>query len=268
MFANKVHIVFNSNEEKRITEPILRHIPNKLYYFTAFIKDTGQKDENMEFFERNIKLLKEKIPSLEIIQDEIDYTNYIEIIQKISKIIKKETENGKESEIFINVSSGSKITAIASVEASKLWKCKIYYIYSTQYDPQGEGPAHKGKMIIKTPITFPTQKPDKIYIDILKLIDDMIKKRYKNKPYNKELGKFIYKKDLVENLFDNDLLTLLTKNKNDRKRQSSKYMKSRKYLEELEDILKCIRVSDERRNKKVFITETGQEVLKIFKFLF
>jgi hypothetical protein len=268
LFPNKVHVVFNSRETRRITEPILHHVPNKLYYFTALIKETGQKDENMSFFEENKNELENKIPSLEIIRREIDYTDYIEIIQEISKIIKEETKEDPESEFYINASSGSKITAIASVEASKLWDCKIYYVYSTKYDPKGEGPAHKGNMIMKTPITFPIQKPEEIYIDILKFIDELTKERYKNKPYDKEVGKFIYKKDLVEGLFDEGLLTLLSKNEDERKRQASKYMKSRNYLETLENELNYIRISKEKRNKKVFITEIGEEILKIFKYLF
>ena len=49
--------------------------------------------------------------------------------------------------------------------------------------------------------------------------------------------------------------------------KSALYMKSRNFLEPLVKRLKYIKISDERRNKKVFLTSIGIEILKIFKFL-
>ncbi|MBD3197834.1 MAG: hypothetical protein GF317_22475 [Candidatus Lokiarchaeota archaeon] len=266
MFSKQIHIVFNSNEESRITFPILEHSPNTLYYFTAVIRDTGQKDENLSFYEKNIHILRKKIPQLEIINREVDYTNYIEIIQEISKIIDEERKKNNNCKIYINISSGSKMTAVASIEASKLWNCEVYYVYSTLYDPSGDGPQHKGDMIIKTPITFPIKKPDEIYIKILKFISQLIEKRYKNKDYNETLSKFIYKKTLIQELYEAGYVRLETKNKDPRKLKSSKYMKSNKYLKVLERELNYIDVSDDRRNKKIYINEIGKEILKIFKY--
>jgi hypothetical protein len=239
-----------------------------LYYFTAIIRETGQKDVNLSYFEENCKELEKNLPNLEIIHKELDYTKYIEIIQELSKIIEEEREENSKSEIYINVSSGSKITAIASVEAAKLWDCDTYYVYSTEYNPSGEGPEHKGEMIIKTPITFPIKKPEEIYIRILKLIKKMIGERYEGKKYDKNRPKFIYKKDLISKLFETKLITLQKKNKNVRKLQASKYMKSQKYLSPMKRELKYIEVSKDKRNKKVFLTELGQEILEIFKYSF
>lgn len=44
-------------------------------------------------------------------------------------------------------------------------------------------------------------------------------------------------------------------------------MKSTKSFEPLVNEMKHIRISDDKRNKKVYLTEVGKEVLKIFKFL-
>ena len=121
MFSPQIHIVFNAREEQRITKPLIDNPPNKLYYFTAIVRSTNQKDVNLDFYDYNIKMLKDKIPLLEIISLQIDYTNFLEIIQELSKIIKLERENNPNSKIFINISSGSKMTSIASIEAAKLW---------------------------------------------------------------------------------------------------------------------------------------------------
>lgn len=267
MFPPSIHIVFNSKETDRITEPILRHNPNKLYYFTAYIRKTDQKDVNIEYYENNTSLLKERIPSLDIIQKELDYTNYIETIQQLSKIIKQERAENPEAKIYVNIGTGSKITALASVEASKLWNCEIYYVYSTHYDPTSNGAQHKGKMIIKTPITFPIKKPNEKFIIILKFIYNLIEEKYKNKDLSNVKRKYIYKKNLVEDLYEEGLLKLKSKHKNKRKLKSSIYMKSRKYLDPLEDDLNYIEISDDKRNKKVYLTETGKEILQIFEYL-
>ncbi len=267
MFSPQIHIVFNSKEEDRIIKPILDNAPNKVYYFTAIIRKTGQKDVNLSFFEANSKELKDNIPSIEIIQKELDYTNYIEIIQEISKIVKKERENNLNSKIYINVSSGSKMTALASVEASKLWNCKIYYVYASKYDPTSKGPMHKGEMIIKTPITFPINKPPELYINILKLIENMLIDKYDKKGFADREEKFIYKKNLVLGLYDKGLLTLTRKNDDARKLTSSLYMKSKKILSILANELKYIEISEDKRNKKILLTDIGKSILEIFKFL-
>ncbi len=70
MASKNIQIVFNSKETKRITKPILFYKPNKVYYFTAFIKKTGQKNENIDFYHENINFLEKEIPSLEIVHQE------------------------------------------------------------------------------------------------------------------------------------------------------------------------------------------------------
>ena len=267
MFSPQIHIVFNSQEDERITKPIINNPPNKLYYFTAFIRTTKQKDVNLDFYEKNIRLLKEKIPTLEIIQKKVDYTIYIEIIQELSKIIKSERENNPNAQIFINVSSGSKMTSIASVESSKLWNCEFYYIYSSQYDPYGGGPLHKGEFYIIKPITFPIKKPEEIYIKTLKLIDELIEIKYKKKLLEKKRVKFVYLKKLIEDLESKGLLELNKEHEDPRSRKSALYMKSRHFLEPLINELKYIELSDDKRNKKVFLTNKGKDVLQIFKYL-
>ena len=267
MFSPQIHIVFNCEEEERITKPIIDNPPNKLYLFTAFIKRTQQKDINMHFYEKNTKLLKKEIPLLEIITKEVDYTDYVEIIQELSKIIKSEREENPNCKIFINVSTGSKMASIASTEASKLWDCELYYVHSSEYDPHGEGPRHKGEFFIFNPITFPIEKPKEIYIRTLKFIKNLIKNKYQDKIYDKTKEKFIYLKNLIYDLEAERYIELDSKHKEPSSLKSALYMKTRNFLEPLVRKLKYIKISDDKRNKKVFLTEIGKDVLKIFKFL-
>ena len=267
MFSPQIHIVFNCEEEERITKPIIDNPPSKLYYFTAFVRITKQKDVNMNYYEKNVKLLKKKIPLLEVMPKEVDYTNYIEIIQELSKIIKLEREMNPNCNIFINISTGSKMAAIASIEASKLWNCETYYVFSSIYDPHGEGPRHKGEFFVVNPITFPTKKPKEIYIQTLKIIDNLTKRKYEKKEYKDVQKEFIYKKSLIKELESKGFITLESKHKDPSSRKSALYMKSNKFLEPLVKDLKYIEISDDKRNKKVFLTDIGKKVLEIFKIL-
>ncbi|MHA1439846.1 MAG: HFX_2341 family transcriptional regulator domain-containing protein [Promethearchaeota archaeon] len=267
MCSSIIHITFNSRENHRISLPILQHNPDKLYYFTAYIKNTEQKDINMKFFRQNIKTLKKSLPTLNIIQKEIDYTNYIEIIQELSKIIKNEREINPNCKIYINIGTGSKITAIASTEASRLWNCELIYVYSNKYDPYSSGPRHKGEMIVNTPKIFPIVKPEKTFLEILKIIKNAIKIKYQNKE-GPIKNKFLYKKNLLKLLINSGHLKLKSKNKNQRFNQASLYMKlNQKFLKPLNSKLNYINISKDKRNKKIYITEKGNIVLKIFKYL-
>ncbi|MBN1800673.1 MAG: hypothetical protein JW891_04160 [Candidatus Lokiarchaeota archaeon] len=266
MFPRNVHIVFNCAEDRRITEPLLKHPPDKLYYYTAFIKATGQKDENMQFFQSNVDVLKQKIPSLKVVHKEIDYTEYLDIIQDISNVIKEEREINPNCQIFVNIGSGSKITTLAAAEASRLWQCGLYYVHSARYHPN-ELPRHDGELIVKKPVVFPITKPNPEYIQVLKTIEELMKKKYQHKDLN-NVRKFVSKRDLLEALIEKKIIQLQKKNEDYRKRSSSYYAKlNQGFLNPLENDLKYITISHEHRNNKIYLTAEGEDALAIFKYL-
>lgn len=266
MNTPQVHIVFNTAEDRRITDPIIRYAPNKLYYFTAYIKSTGQSDEHMDFYEKNIDILRKLFPQLDILHKQVDYTDYIEIIQELSKIIKIEREENPNCSIYLNIGSGSKITALASSEASMLWNCIPYYVHSEHYNPIST-PRHEGDIIIKKPVIFPFKKPRKELIKVLRVIKELIDIRYLLKEtVVKE--KFIYKKDLLEPLIKKNLLTLEKKNLDPSSQKSSYYMKlNQRYLKPLANNQNYIKISKDKKNQKIYLTDAGWDVIKIFEFL-
>jgi len=268
MFSPQIHIIFNAREDQRIIKPLIENPPNKLYYFTAMVKSTNQADVNLEFYNKNVETLKKHIPSLEIITNPIDYTNYIEIIQELSKLIKFEREMNSNSKFFINVSSGSKMTSIASVEAAKLWNCEVYYLYSSNYDPCGEGVRHKGIFYIIEPITFPIKKPDESHIKTLKLIINLIEKKYYGKESDEKSKKYIYMKELINELYEKEIIKLEREHKDPSYRKSALYQKVKNYLQPIIKDFNYIKISDDKRNKKVFITKRGKQVLEIFKYYY
>ena len=106
-----------------------------------------------------------------------------------------------------------------------------------------------------------------IYIRTLKFIDDLIKKKYQDKIYDEKKGKFIYLKNLIYELESQRYIELVSKHEEPGSFKSALYMKARNFLDPLINELKYIKISDEKRNKKVFLTEIGKDILKIFKFL-
>ncbi len=258
-----VHIVFNCRETDRLTSNILGNHPDVVYFFTAYIKATGQKDIYMDFYKKNKEILQKSIPSLRIITKELDYTNNIEIIQEISKVIKFERELNPNVSIHINVGTGSKITAIASYTASQLWNCNMHYLHSEKYDPEHEGPAHKGKIITTDLTIFPIIRPKKNLILCIRLLADYFEK---SRLCDKN-DKFIYYKELVELLYNQGILIIKNKNSDERKFQQAKYMTAMKrYFIPLENKWDFIKVSDNSRNKKVYLSKKGKDIAEMFKY--
>ena len=104
-------------------------------------------------------------------------------------------------------------------------------------------------------------------MEVLKIIENAIREKYNGKEV-KSTPQFIYKKDLIQILRDKEYLTLKSKHINLRFQQSSYYSKiDKNFLEPLKNELNYIRISEDNKNKKVFITEKGDIGLKIFKYL-
>ena len=135
------------------------------------------------------------------------------------------------------------------------------------YDHLIEGAEHKGKIIGFEHHIFPLQKPAQIIINVLKIVENAIKEKY-NKKEVKYNPQFIYKEDLIQILRDIGYLMLKSKHINPRFQQSSYYSKiDKNFLEPLKNELNYIRISEDKKNKKVIITEKGDIFLKSFKYL-
>ncbi len=172
-----------------------------------------------------------------------------------------------ECEILLNIGTGSNITALASTEAARLWNCKIFYTYSTKYNPSIKGARHKGDIITIEPLLFPIKKTKKKFIKVLKILDNALKRKYIGKNSESNI-RFIYKKQLIELLIKKGLLNLQVKHYDPRSLQSSYYMKiNQRFLNPLARDLNYIKISEDKRNKKIVITEKGKIILKIFKYL-
>jgi len=208
-------------------------------------------------------LIHKKLTShnVEVIQKGINIHDYIDVIQNVSLVIKSEREANPSTSIFINLSVGTKITAIAAMDACRFWNCKPYYVIPEYYLPETEVTKQttalsSGKMEIFEPPIFQINKPSPKLIEALKIIA--------------ENSDGIHKKEFRKKLLARKLLKLIKKydDPRDPKKLSSEYMAmNQQFIIPLRDHWNYIQVSAARRNQKITLTEMGQEALQIFKYL-
>lgn len=199
--------------------------------------------------------------NIEIVRIGIDLHNYTNIIQNVSLIIKNERESNFETKFFVNLSVGTKITAIAAMDACRFWDCTPYYVIGEHYIPE-KAISKKtqalsyGKMEIFIPPVFQLLKPESPLIEALKIVAE------------KKTG--IYKKDFRKKLLAKNLLTIQKNYEfaNDPKKLSAEYMAmNQQYIYPLRDTWNYIQISDAKRNQKITLTELGEETVQIFKYL-
>jgi len=205
------------------------------------------------------KLLQEN--NIEVIQLGINIHDYIEVIQNISKIIKSERETDPNTEIFINISVGTKITSIAGMDACRFWNCVPYYVIGEKYIIEKEVTKQtlalsSGKMDIFIPPNFKLIKPSSNLIEALKIVAE------------KKIG--IYKKEFRKKLIAKNLLIIQKKYDlpKDPKKLSAEYMAmNQQYLYPLKDLWNFIQISNAKRNQLINLTKDGEEIVQIFKYL-
>jgi len=221
------------------------------------------KDEKTEQFMQQYEIIEQQLKNkgIEIVKAGINLLDYIEIIQNISKVIKTERENSPDTEIHINISVGTNITAIAAMDACRFWDCSPYYVVGEHYLSQKEITAEtmslsSGQMEIFKPPIFKLIKPEAKLIKALRIIAE------------KKTG--IYKKEFRKKLLANNLLIIHKSydDPRDPKKLSAEYMAmNQQFIYPLKNTWKFIEISNAKRNQKITLTTIGEEIVQIFKFI-
>lgn len=126
----RIHIAPVGFHVNRITEPIIQERADKVYLVTHHSHDRAAK-----YMEKIIKVLrKEKLISIEKVTTDI--WDLFECLKCYRAIMQKE---GETVQIYVNVSTGSKIVSIAGTLACMIWKGTPYYTHvdydNTKKDP-------------------------------------------------------------------------------------------------------------------------------------
>lgn len=236
----RIHIAPVGFEFLRVTEPLIRMQADKVYLITY------QEDDNAtRFFAKIKKELSQKYRHVKVEEVFIDIWDLYECIQKFREIILLE----KGNHVYINVSTGTKITAIAGMLSCMLWDAAPYY----------------------APVRYPSSK--EIEMPTEQVLDPESLPVYGiRKPTNEEMlvlsllnsaGGKIRKSKLIEKLEDEEIIKI----KDETVRELSdaaKHSQLRAILDPMENKWKFVEVEASGRRSEVSMTKKGTTALKIF----
>lgn len=237
----RVHISPIGYEFRRATEPLIKMQADKVYLITY-----RQDDDAAKFFAQVKKELAQNYKHIRVEEVFIDIWNLYECIEKFREIILKE----KGNHIYVNVSTGTKITAIAGMLAAMLWKAIPYYA-PVSYPPSKE---------IKIPSTEHVEVPDLLPVyDMIKpdkeimLVLSLLKSH----------GGIMKKSHLIEKLEESGEIKIRDE-KIIKLTPAAKHSQLRAILDPMEKEWHFIKIESSGRRSEIIITEQGETALKIF----
>src|SRR5438093_8140444 len=152
----RIHIVTVGFQIRRITEPLIRERADKVYLITR-----THEDKATAYLDKVMKILR-KERYLQIEKRAMDIWDLFDCLQTYKKIINEEEEKrGKNAHIYINVSTGSKVSSIAGTLACMIWKGTPYYAhidYNDKKDPADDLPEEDVTTIDEIPV-YSINKP-------------------------------------------------------------------------------------------------------------
>lgn len=241
IFKLRVHIVPVGFEIDRVIEPLIRFKADKVWLIIEENIETG--DANYHYQE-----IKRRLRDVNIDFDErrCKFRALFELLNEYRIIIEQEHEH----EIFINVSTGNKIEAIAGMMAAMMFhsdKVSItpYYAVPENYEIKpgtGEQFTSGYKDVIQLP-NYKIERPKEHLIKALQIM--------------KENG-VMSKKRLIEIFVQNQLIVIERENHSESAKHSQL---NKKYLEPLNE-KKFIEIDGKGKAARIKISPNGENILK------
>lgn len=252
----RVHIAPVGYEVDRVVIPILNERADRVYLIT-------EKDESIDkgksFLSKIVDEITDKGSNVEIFVCGTDVKNrdLYDVLKVYRLIIEKE----KGNHIFVNVSTGTKIHAIAGMMTSMIFKSsettvKPYYVTPDDYsqEPERKVQLSVGCKEIKILPSYQITRASDEQIDVLQIIDQHLSE-------NKKTG--MSKSELIDILEKKGYKLILSATTNE---GSAKHMAiKRKYLDPLCNTWNYITIEGERKKARISITEDGKNALKFLK---
>jgi CRISPR locus-related DNA-binding protein len=239
----RIHIAPVGFEFRRVTEPLIRMQADKVYLVTY-----GPDDSAKKFFEQIKKELGQNYKNIKVEEIFVDIWNLYECIEKYRAIVLEEKRKGNH--VYMNVSTGTKITSIAGMLSCMLWGALPYYArvsYPSMKKTEIPPTEHVDEADL-LPV-YEVRKPKTEYLLILSIL------KLNN-------GK-MRKARLIEKLEAKGIIRLKDESKM-KLTEPAKLSQLRAILEPLETDWKYIKVEASGRRSEVMLTEQGETALKIF----
>ena len=233
----RIHIVPVGYDTTRITEPLLSKKADKVYFLRH------ENDTKSSYFD----FISSKLEGTGIdIQEK--FVNIWDLFQCIGKF-KEIVNSEKDNHFYINVSSGSKITAIAGMLTSMLMpNVEPYYVH-IEYPSPGIKKIKEDtiKESVELPV-FEINQPPNDFLITLRLLSqhDFMKKSQLIEEL--ENANIIKQKDLDKPFFS----------------EHAKHSQLRALLDPMERTWDFIKIDGKGKRSKVRITSQGNFALKIF----
>lgn len=238
----RTHIVAIGYDSTRVTEPLLQRKADRVH-FLRYTKD--KKSPYYDFIEKE---LKEKAAHIEIIPYFLDLWDLYESIKKYREII--QNENKEQNHVYVNISTGSKITSIAGMLSCMSWGATPYYVHVVYPSPKRSKkiPLMKVKNIDDLPV-YGINKPPPTNLKILKILNENKKKMRKSDLILALEGeRIIIPKESIGSDF-----TI-----------HAKHSQLRAILAPMENDWKFVEIFPHGKQSDVILTEQGEKALKIF----
>lgn len=202
----------------------------------------GNEGEDSQF----VPKIMEKLDEFGIDNDD-DYCDIFDLFEALGVINEKISEN-TDNDVYVNVATGGKITAIAGMIACMVSGATPYYVQAKDYSEK----APKGIEDITELPRYHIDSPDRQHIEILNFINEQT-----------GTGEPPTKGDLIEFSERNDLQFIAGMDVKDK----SKYRILDNYIIDPLENKGYITVGKSGRERRVEITEDGQNTLRAFHYM-
>ena len=240
MLKLRVHIAPIGFEIDRVIEPLIKLKADKVWLIVDNTIETS--DASVHY-----KKVKERVQELKIDFDErrCDIQSLFDLLNIYRMIIEEEEHH----QIFINVSTGSKIEAIAGMMAAMIFNNETidatpYYVVPENYEikpKKGQQLTSGFKSIIQLP-NYKIERPKEVLISALKIIQD---------------NDSVSKKILIEKFTAMKLIVIDSEHT-----EAAKHSQlNKKYLEPLSQ-KGFIEIKGKGKAARIIITDDGNNILK------
>ena len=241
MLSNlRIHIVPAGFEFQRVTRPLIEMQADKVYLVT-FEKGDDAKD----YLSKIKTELGQNYRHIQVKEVFLNIWDLYECIEGFRKIILEEEGN----HVYINVSTGTKITAIAGMLSCMLWNANPYYTHISYPNKESKSMPSEHVRDSKILPTYDIRKPETEFMKILKLL--------------KSNRGTMRKSKIISELEEEKILRTTDQNGGELS-GPAKHSQLRALLKPMEQKWKFVEVKASGRRSEVTITKQGENALRIF----
>jgi hypothetical protein len=226
----------------RVVVPIQRHNADRVYLVKA---RTKEEDRAAPFRSKVIELLRQWKPKIEVRQVGTDLWDLESAVETFSAILRSEGKLGNS--VWVNLSTGSKLEAVAAAIACMAQGATPYYVRMASYDrPDPSKPLAHGVLAIDVVPTFDLSTPSSAGLAALGLLEE------------NPLG--LSKKSLLSGLTESGFMPPESPDRT----VQARYARLQAILQPLLQSPPLCSSSGNRRGARIQITDRGRLALRMF----